>query len=63
LLDHLQGVYPAAMELLKETVEEDTATLRLSGMDDGFRHEGTVVLVHEDGAWHIRHEEWGLRFD
>jgi hypothetical protein len=63
LLDHLQDAYPAAMELLEETLEEDTATLRLSGMHDGVRHEGTVVLVLEDGAWRIRREEWELRFD
>jgi hypothetical protein len=63
LLDHLQDAYPAAMELLEETLEEDTATLRLSGMHDGVRHEGTVVLVLEDGAWRIRREDWELRFD
>lgn len=54
----LQMMQATDMKVLGGSLDGDTATLNVEGMQDTEKVTATVTMVREDGAWKIERESW-----
>jgi hypothetical protein len=58
MLELIQSMQPADVKVLRAVDQDGTATLTVTGMQDGKRVKGEITLKFEEGKWVMRSESW-----